>query len=90
MIVPAPEIVTFEPSLHLITAFSISGYTGRVLLVHGSADTLVDPAYSEHAFEVYRACGAEATLKMISGAGHMFMKPSHMKEAKEILKAEFF
>ena len=68
----------------------ISGYTGRVLLVHGSADTLVDPAYSEHAFEVYRACGAEATLKMISGAGHMFMKSAHMKEAKEYLKAEFF
>ena len=63
----------------------ISGYTGQVLLVHGSSDTLVDPSYSKRAFEVYRACGAEATLKMISGAGHIFIKPAHMKEAKEIL-----
>ncbi len=64
----------------------ISGYTGRVLLVHGSADTLVDPSYSERAFEVYRACGADVTLKMIPGAGHVFIKPNHIKKAKEILR----
>ena len=63
----------------------ISGYTGHVLLVHGSADTLVDPSYSERAFEVYRACGANVFLKMIPGAGHMFIRPDHIQKAKEIL-----
>lgn len=63
----------------------IAGYTGRVLLVHGLADRLVSPTYSERAFEIYRACGAQVSLKMITGAGHIFKRPDHIEEAKWIL-----
>ncbi len=43
-------------------------YKGRVLIVHGSEDALVDPVYSEKASKVY----SNAMLRIIEGAGHGF------------------
>lgn len=47
---------------------AIGGYTGPVLIVHGTEDPIVSPEYSERAADVYE----NAQLKMISGAGHGF------------------
>ena len=58
-----------------------AGYTGRVLIMHGDSDTLVDISYSEAAFERYRQAGAQVQFAIIEGAGHIFAKPKHIKQA---------
>ena len=71
----------------------IPAYRGDVLIVHGSADTLVDISYSRRAYAAYRAA-AEAALQAgeitalpklafreIDGAGHIFTRPKHNREA---------
>ena len=77
----------------------IPAYRGDVLLVHGSADHLVDISYSERAYDAYRA-SAEAALKAgqitvmphlafheVDGAGHIFTHPKHNREAVEAVTA---
>ncbi len=61
----------------------IAGYTGRVLIMHGDSDTLVDIKYSETAFERYRQDGAQAQFAIIEDAGHIFLKPKHIKQANK-------
>ncbi|WP_257210908.1 alpha/beta hydrolase family protein [Actinomyces ruminis] len=46
----------------------MAGYTDPVLIVHGSADAVVDIAYSERAAQTY----PDAELVTIDGAGHGF------------------
>lgn len=46
----------------------IGNYTGKVLLMHGSADGIVPLSYSDQAAEVY----ADAEYYVIDGAGHGF------------------
>ncbi|MBQ9008280.1 MAG: alpha/beta fold hydrolase [Clostridia bacterium] len=46
----------------------ISGYQQDVLIIHGTADTVVPLSYSERALEVY----PHAELKIIPNAGHGF------------------
>lgn len=58
-----------------------AGYAGRVLIMHGDKDTLVDISYSEAAFERHRQAGAQAQFAVIEGAGHIFVKPKHIKQA---------
>ncbi len=58
-----------------------AGYAGRVLIMHGDKDTLVDISYSEAAFERYRQAGAQVQFAIIEGAGHIFVKPKHIKQA---------
>jgi len=48
----------------------IRGYDGPVLLVHGTADKIVDIAYARKAREVYKHC----EYLEIEGTGHMFSK----------------
>ncbi|MBQ6466776.1 MAG: alpha/beta hydrolase [Clostridia bacterium] len=62
------------------------GFGGRVLIIHGTADTLVDISYSETACSVYRSCGADVTFRAIDGAGHIFKDPEHISEAMEYIK----
>lgn len=57
----------------------ITGYQGRVLLIHGTADTLVRPEYSQRAYEAYAAsCPDGMTaeervrLHLIQDGGHGF------------------
>ncbi len=49
----------------------IAGYPGNVLILHGTEDEIVNPAYSEKAREVY---GEKCTLRLLPGAGHGFHK----------------
>lgn len=46
----------------------IGNYTGKVLLIHGSADGIVPVSYSDRAAEVY----PDAEYYVINGAGHGF------------------
>lgn len=46
----------------------IGNYTGKVLLLHGSADSIVPISYSDRAAEVYE----DAEYYVIDGAGHGF------------------
>ncbi len=65
----------------------IVAYPGRVLLVHGTKDTLVRPEYSQRAYEAYRATCPEGMpgeqrvqLRLIEGGAHGFA-PRHDKIA---------
>lgn len=46
----------------------IGSFDGKVLIIHGSADFIVDKSYSERAALLYTDC----TLKILDGAGHGF------------------
>lgn len=48
---------------------NIENYKGKVLILHGSKDFIVNSSYSERAAEVY---GENCTLHIIAGAGHGF------------------
>ena len=74
-----PAVMTFEKTLRLgrkyvtdvlqMDAFAeISGFDGEVLIIHGAADRLVDPAYAKKAQQTY----ADAQLFLVQGAGHGF------------------
>lgn len=56
----------------------ISGFSGDVLIVHGSKDKLVNVSYSERAREAYKEkrteTGGTVTLHIIENAGHGFSK----------------
>jgi pimeloyl-ACP methyl ester carboxylesterase len=63
------DVIDMEPYAE------ISGYAGPVLLLHGTADKIVAPAYSARAFERYLAergvtPGADCQLVMIDGGNH--------------------
>lgn len=71
----------------------IAPYKGKVLIIHGSADTLVRPEYSVRAYETYKKFAPEGTsaeervqLHIIEGGGHGF-SPKHDKQAIALLKA---
>lgn len=64
---------------------TIPRYTGKVLILHGTQDTIADIADSRKAFKVYRETGADARFKTISGGKHIFRKPAHIKQAKSII-----
>lgn len=64
---------------------SLAGYTGDVLLIHGDADTLVDISYSKEAYQVYQENGADVGFKVINGAGHIFINPSHIKQSQKYI-----
>ena len=59
----------------------IRGYDGPVLLVHGTADKIVNISYARKAHEVYKQC----EYLEIEGAGHMFSK-EHDRIAMDALK----
>ena len=62
----------------------ISGYTGKVLLVHGTKDRIVNLDYSRRAAEIYRQAGADVKFEILDGAGHGF-RGKHDRQAIEIL-----
>lgn len=58
----------------------IKDYKGRVLLIHGTADDLVKPEYSENAYKAYltshgNAPSKDLQLVMIDGGNHGFWGP---------------
>lgn len=66
---------------------SLSGYTGKVLLIHGNNDTLVDISYSEDVCQVYLNNGADVQFQVIDGAGHIFIKPTHISQSQKYISA---
>ena len=66
----------------------IKGYQGDVLVVHGTADKIVNISYAEQAVETYKAQPYDRCViyQVINGGGHMFSK-KHDAAAMEYLKA---
>ena len=65
----------------------IAGYSGKVLLLHGDRDTIVDISYAEKAESVYRAAGADVRFAVIPGGKHIFRKPSQIRQATQEITA---
>lgn len=59
----------------------INQYTGKVLIIYGNQDKIVDISYAQRAVEAYTQAGAEVELKVIDKGGHMFFRPSHAYKA---------
>lgn len=59
----------------------INQYAGKVLIIYGNQDKIVDISYVQRAVEVYTQAGAEVELKIIDKGGHMFFRPSHAYKA---------
>lgn len=67
----------------------ICGYQGDVLIIHGTADTLVKPEYSRRAQKAYRDArtgSGRVELKEIEGGGHGF-SAAHDAEAMEAIRS---
>lgn len=60
-------------------------YKGRVCIVHGSDDKVVNVSYSQRAAEVYKNSGADISLHIIDGGEHVF-SPEHDVIAVEKLR----
>ena len=67
---------------------TITRYTGKVLILHGDKDTLVNISGSQAAAEAYEAAGADVRFQIIPGGGHIFLNPKHIIMAAESV-AEF-
>ena len=52
----------------------IMGYTGDILLIHGTKDKIVNIDYAKRANEMYKANGANIRFEIIEGGGHMFSR----------------
>ena len=65
----------------------IAGYSGKVLLLHGDRDAIVDISYAEKAESVYRAAGADVRFAVIPGGKHIFRKPSRIRQATQEITA---
>lgn len=76
--------------IHMDPYEEIKGYSGNVLIVHGTEDKIVQLSYSEKAYETYKAGDVEGTpervvFKVIEGGGHGFSK-KHDAIAIDMLK----
>ncbi|MDO5143989.1 MAG: alpha/beta hydrolase [bacterium] len=60
---------------------AITRYTGKVLIMHGDRDTLVDISGSQRAAEAYDAAGADVRFQIIPGGKHVFRSPKYIKPA---------
>ena len=65
----------------------IAGYSGKVLLLHGDRDAIVDISCAEKAESVYRAAGADVRFAVIPGGKHIFRKPSQIRQATQEITA---
>ncbi len=71
--------------MHMDPYEEISGYKGKVLLVHGTKDRIVNLNYSARAAETYRRSGADVQFEIIEDGGHGF-RGKHDRQAIGILK----
>ena len=79
-----PEIVDCGPMklgrryvadvVHMDPYQEITGYTGPVLLIHGTKDRIVNISFSQQAEEAYKAAGANIAYKVIPDGAHGFNK----------------
>lgn len=65
----------------------IDKYTGKVLLIHGTADHIVDYQYSVKANEAYKAAGADIKFVTVKGGEHLLPLNRHKawKNAKKFM-----
>ena len=59
---------------------TITHYEGKVLILHGNRDTLVNISGSQKAAEAYEAAGTDVRFQIISGGKHIFRSPKHIKQ----------
>jgi dienelactone hydrolase len=52
----------------------ITGYTGPVLLLHGTKDRIVNVSYAHEAHKAYKEAGADISCKIIENGAHGFSK----------------
>lgn len=64
----------------------ICGYKNRVLLIHGTADKLVDIDYSRRAHKAYINNGNEVKFIELPGAEHIFRNREHFNIALDHIK----
>ena len=72
--------------MNIDTLPTIARYTGKVLILHGDKDTLVDISGSQKAAEAYEAAGADVSLQIIPNGKHIFLKSKHIKMANTFIK----
>ena len=75
----AADVIDMDPFAQ------IRSYTGRVLLVHGDADRVVDVSYAKRAASAYKAAGADVRLKIVEGGNHGFSNPLHDTKVKGLV-----
>ncbi len=71
--------------IHMNPYEEIKGYRGKVLLVHGTKDEIVDISYAENAYQTYKAIGADVQFEIIDGGEHRFSE-KHDVIAIELLR----
>lgn len=59
---------------------TITRHTGKVLILHGDKDTLVNISGSQ-ASKAYETAGADVRFQIIPGGKHIFLNPEHIKIA---------
>lgn len=64
---------------------TITRYTGKVLILHGDRDTLVNISGSQKAAEAYEAAGADVRFQIIPCGKHIFRSPKHIKMAANLI-----
>ena len=64
---------------------TITKFTGKVLIIHGNKDTVVNISGSQRAAEAYKAAGADVNLQIIPGAGHIFRSSKHIIMATNLI-----
>lgn len=64
---------------------TITRYTGKVLILHGDKDMLVNISGSQKAAEAYEAAGADVRFQIIPGGKHIFLNPEHIKMAVDTI-----
>jgi len=69
---------------------NISPNSASLLLMHGTADNVVNPQDSEDMYNKYKEVGAYAELKWIPDAGHVFYDGEMAMElATDFFKRQF-
>ena len=63
----------------------IRGYHGPVLIIHGTADEIVDVSYAVKAGEVYSENGNDCVLHLLEDAPHGF-RDEYLDQACELIK----
>ena len=89
---PIEKLVLFYPALCIPAFAEIKNYAGRVCIVHGTKDKIVDVSYAKRAAEAYKSTmpigmqdSKRVQLHFIDGGGHMFSK-KHDVIAMKLLK----
>lgn len=65
---------------------TITRYTGKVLILQGDRDILVNISGSQKAAEAYEAAGADVRFQIIPGGKHIFHITKNFQDNKRRIK----